>query len=117
MKSYNEFLAEQAQIEIYEALDDTNKAVVDAVKGYFRDAYNFPTGIRFKTTNNKTPFMTVTTVGDDHTFNASDLEAMLTAMGNNGESSYIRGDFVKADLNKWAEFVKTLPGADNLPKV
>lgn len=114
MKSYNEFLAEAESVSIYEALDDTNKRIVDAVKGYFKDAYNFPTGVRFKTTNNKTPFMTVTTTGDQHTFNRADLEQMLQANAGKGESSYIRGDFIRADLNQWAAFLKSMPGAQNV---
>lgn len=114
MKSYSQYIAEAADVAIYEALDDTNKRIVDAVKAYFKDAYNFPTGVRFKTTNNKTPFMTVTTVGDNHTFNAADLQGMLTAMDGNGEKSYIRGDFIRADLNQWAKFVASMPGATNV---
>jgi hypothetical protein len=112
MKSYKEYTAER---EITEALDDTNKAIVDAVKSYFKDAYNFPTGVRFKTTNNKSPFMTVTTVNDQHSFNAKDLNAMLHVMGNNGESTNLRGNYVKADLNQWAQFIQALKGAENLP--
>lgn len=114
MKTYNQYLAEAASEAIYEALDNTNKRIVDAVKGYFKDAYNFPTGVRFKTTNNKTPFMTVTATGDGHTFNAADLQHMLTAQAGKAEKSQIRGDFIRADLNQWGEFLKQLKGAKNV---
>lgn len=111
MKGYKEFLAEERAI--YEALDDTNKEIVDGIKKYFKGAYNFP-NVRFKTVNNKVPHLTVKVNGDNHTFNAADLNGLLQAKGGKAQGTFLRADYMSADLNHWGAFLKSMGTSENV---
>lgn len=102
MKKFSE-LSDQA---IYEALDDTHKEIVNLVKKYFKGAYGFP-DTRFKTTPNKMPVLTVVTNGGKHTFNANDLNHMLTVKYGKGsnKSNHIRADYMQGTMNDWKKFL------------
>jgi len=93
--------------ELFEAMNDENKATINAVKKYFKDSYNFP-GVRFKTIPKANgPILCVSCHGDNHTFNTKDLEQMLTIKYGDSapKSQYIRADYIEGTVGEWKTFI------------
>ena len=116
MKKYTQLLEEiieedNKSIQLLEAQDPENKSTIDAVKKYFKDAYNFPS-VRFKGLDKNPPTLSVSTSGDTHTFNAKDLEHMLTVKQGNADSSnpqtYVRANYIEGTVGDWKKFIEAL---------
>ena len=103
MKTFNQYSDDL----MFEALDQTHKDIVNQVKKYFKGAYGFP-DTRFKTTANKMPVLTVVTNGDKHTFNAKDLNHMLTLRYGKNAGKPIRADYMQGTMNDWKKFLDDL---------
>ena len=116
MKKYTQLLTEisdmdEESVQLLEAQNPENKSTIDAVKKYFKDAYNFPS-VRFKGLDKNPPTLSISTSGDTHTFNAKDLEHMLTVKQGDADSSnpqtYVRANYIEGTVGEWKKFIESL---------